>query len=208
MRKPWWAAAGVAALALTLPAAVPAAASSVTSHRTSGVASSVTATPDVHAWFAGVRAGTTRIFASGPDATCRPVVGTRESDRWCKVTFSGRFRATDQPYHGTYSGSAFIHYLDPATNNAAAWDRGTVTYRILNPDGSLLAVMPLAVDGGTGGLFGYPFDLVHTYAIEERGDEVTFRVVLRMTGTGINQLDPNLRPIRTFVDRIGYQNGI
>jgi hypothetical protein len=29
-----------------------------------------------------------------------------------------------------------------------------------------------------------------------------------MSGTGVNQLDANLNPIRTFIDRIGYQNGI
>src|SRR4051812_20412937 len=105
MRKPWLGAIAVAAaLAVSVPVALPAAASSAQGRRSA--AAVTTAAADVHSWFAGVRAGTTTVFASGPDATCRPKVDAKESDRWCKVTFSGRFKATDQPYHGTYSGSA------------------------------------------------------------------------------------------------------
>jgi hypothetical protein len=207
MRKPLLGAAAITVLALVLPLAVPALAATPTRTTSSSGRSAAAVAPvlPVNEWLTGVRAGTTKI-TSEPGATCKPKIGTTAADRRCKLTFSGRFTGTDKGYHGTYSGTAYIRYLDPATSNYAAWDAGTVTYVVRGPNNAVLATLHLAIDLGTGGVFGYPYDLSLAYAIEERDDMDS--IVLRMSGTGVNQLDANLNPIRTFIDRIGYQNGI
>jgi hypothetical protein len=193
MRKTLLGAATLALLALVLPPAIPA------------IAATHASAQPVNEWLTGVRAGTTKI-TSEPGASCKPKIGTTAADRRCKLTFSGKFTGTDLGYHGTYAGTAYIRYLDPANSNYAAWDAGTVVYQVRGSNGALLATLSEQIDLGTGGVFGYPYDLSLSYAIEERN--VTGTVVLRMTGTGVNQLDANLNPIRTFIDRIGYQNGI
>ncbi|MCU1360542.1 MAG: hypothetical protein JWN99_1831 [Ilumatobacteraceae bacterium] len=154
-------------------------------------------------WQAGLRAGTTQ-FSSAPGATCKPVVGTKASDRSCKLTISGKFTATDRGYKGTYSGTATINYLDPTTSNYAAFTSGIVTYKVYNLSGKLLGTVPMSIDLGSGGVFGFPYDLTVTYTYEERhtGDP---DLVIRSEGTGLNQLDANLAPIRTFIDRMAFQ---
>ena len=156
----------------------------------------------VMSWQQGYRAGTTT-FSPIPGATCKPVVGTRASDRRCKMTFSGKFTATDRGYKGTYSGTATINYLDPTTDNYAAFDSGSVTYKIRNLQGVLLDTVTLGIDLGTGGVYGFPYDTHISYWIEERID-VAPGIVVRMDGWGVNQLDANLQPIRTFIDRYQY----
>jgi hypothetical protein len=156
----------------------------------------------VESWQQGYRAGT-MTFSPIPGATCKPVVGTRASDRRCKLTFSGRFTATDRGYKGTYSGTATVNYLDPTTDNYAAFDSGSVTYKIRNLQGVLLDTVTLGIDLGTGGVYGFPYDTHISYWIEERID-VAPGIVLRMDGWGVNQLDANLQPIRTFIDRYQY----
>ena len=159
----------------------------------------------ISAWYEGVRAGTTA-FTTATGATCRPKVGTTAADRRCKIVYSGRFTATDRGYRGTYSGSAFITYLDPATDNYAAFDNGTITYKIWDNDGNWLGKRVLYVDSGTGGIFGFPYDLSIRYTVEERNEHDT--LVLRMSGVGVNALGNRLQPVRRFIDRIRYQSGI
>ena len=45
-----------------------------------------------------------------------------------------------------------------------------------------------------------------SYTIEVRNEQDNF--LERMSGVGVNQLDANLKPVRVFIDRIGFQNGI
>jgi hypothetical protein len=168
MRKPLLGAATLTLLALVLPLAVPALAATQAS-TTARTAAAVAPAVPVTEWLTGVRAGTTKI-TSEPGATCKPKIGTTAEDRRCKLTFSGRFTGTDKGYHGTYSGTAYIRYLDPAGSNYAAWDAGTVTYVVRGPDNAVLSTLHLAIDLGSGGVFGYPYDLSLSYAIEERDD--------------------------------------
>jgi hypothetical protein len=156
----------------------------------------------ITSWQQGYRAGTMQ-FSAIPGATCKPVVGTRASDRRCKLTFSGKFTATDRGYKGTYSGTATINYLDPTTDNYAAFDSGSVTYQIRNTQGVWLSTVTLGIDLGTGGVYGFPYDTAISYWIEERIDTAP-NIVVRMDGWGVNQLDANLQPIRTFIDRYQY----
>ena len=142
-------------------------------------------------------------FTAIPGATCKPELGTKASDRRCKLTISGRFSATDRGYKGTYSGTATVNYLDPTTDNYAAFDSGTVTYQIRNLQGVLLDTVTLYIDLGTGGVYGFPYDTAISYWIEERIDTAP-NIVVRMNGWGVNQLDAQLRPIRTFIDRYEY----
>lgn len=53
---------------------------------------------------------------------------------------------------------------------------------------------------------GFPGSLSVEYAIEERNEEAG--LVLRMSGVGVNALNDDLGPTRTYLDRIGYQSGI
>lgn len=154
-------------------------------------------------WQDGIRAGTTT-FSSKPGATCKPKVGTKESDRHCAMAFSGKFTATDRGYHGTYSGTATIGYPDPANSPYAAFEAGSVTYTIRDASNHLIGAYTLAIDLGTGGVSGYPYDLVIAYSIEERSFDAN-DLVLRMEGTGVNQLDGALNPVRTFIDRLAFQ---
>jgi hypothetical protein len=197
---------GTAALVLVVTT-IPAAQAGQGTAKTGPAATPTTTLPHLNDWFAGVRAGSTK-FSSGTNANCQPKVAKVPADLRCKLTISGRFKATDQPYHGTYSGTAYIRYLDPKADNYAAWDAGGVTYTVYNANGTLLAKGDIRIDLGTGGVFGFPFDLSISYAIEERTEEEGPALVLRMSGVGINQLDGNLNPVRVFTDRIGYQNGI
>jgi hypothetical protein len=156
----------------------------------------------VQDWQAGVRAGTTK-FSAVPGATCKPKLGTRASDRRCKLTISGKFTATDRGYKGTYAGTATVNYPDPANSDYAAFDSGSVTYQIRNLQGQLLDTVTMYIDLGTGGVTGYPYDLSIGYWYEERHDGDP-DLVVRSEGVGINQLDASLNPIRTFVDRLAY----
>jgi hypothetical protein len=208
MRKLVLGTLGTAALVLVV-GSTPAAQATVAAPARSGVAAVAPTTDLAHLndWFAGVRAGSTK-FTSGTNATCQPKVAKTVADTRCKVTLSGRFKATDQPYHGTYSGVAYVRYLDPKNSSYAAWDAGGVTYTVYDAQGTLLAKGDIRIDLGTGGVFGYPFDLSLSYAIEERTEAEGPGLVLRMTGVGINQLDGNLNPVRVFTDRLQYQSGI
>jgi hypothetical protein len=87
-------------------------------------------------------------------------------------------------------------------DNYAAFDSGSVTYQIRNLNGVLLKTVTLAIDLGTGGVYGFPFDTSISYWIEERNEQEG--LVLRMDGWAVNQLDANLKPIRTFIDRFEY----
>lgn len=156
-------------------------------------------------WYEGVRAGTTR-FGSAPGARCRPRAATALAGRRCLLTYSGRFTATDRGYRGTYAGSVFVHYLSPAESAYASFETGTVTYRIRTTDGAWVGRYELYVDAGTGGVVGFPGSLSVEYAIEERNEEAG--LVLRMSGVGVNALNDDLGPTRTYLDRIGYQSGI
>jgi hypothetical protein len=182
--------------------AVAVAAQPAGSHTTRGATA---AAASVSSWEAGIRAGTTKL-SSATGASCKPRVGTTAADRRCKLTFWGNFKATDRPYHGTYYGTAFVTYQDPATTNYASFDSGSVTYKILAADGTLIRYLTLAIDTGTGGINGFPYDLSMSYAFEERNEEAG--VVERLTGSGVNALDANLTPIRTFIDRLAFQSGI
>ena len=195
---------GAAALILVGTTVPVAAAAATTSTAPAAVVPA--ALGNLQNWHAGVRAGSTK-FTSGPGATCQPKVAKKPSDTVCMLTFSGRFTGTDQGYHGTYAGTATVRWLDPAENTYAAFESGGVTYTIYDAKGTLLGTPTLRIDLGTGGINGFPFDLTMGYTIEERTD-VEPGLVIRMSGTGINQLDKNLNPVRVFTDRIGFQNGI
>ncbi|MBI5089529.1 MAG: hypothetical protein HZB15_11920 [Actinobacteria bacterium] len=156
----------------------------------------------VSGWQQGIRAGTI-MFGKAPGATCKPVVGTVASDRKCKITMNGKFVAKDRGYQGTYTGSAIVNYLDPVASSSAAFESGSVTYTIKNMQGVLLKKITLSIDLGTGGVYGFPYDLSQTYWFEERTD-VEPGIVLRMEGVSVNQLDANLNPTHTFIDRQSY----
>ena len=142
-------------------------------------------------------------FTAIPGATCKPELGTKASDRRCKMTFSGKFSATDRGYKGTYSGTATVNYLDPTTDNYAAFDGGSVTYQIRNLQGVLLETVTLASTSGPAACTASRTTRAISYWIEER-IEAEPDIVLRMDGWGVNQLDAKLRPIRTFIDRYEY----
>lgn len=152
-------------------------------------------------WQVGYRAGTTQ-FQKVAGATCRPKDGSLASDRRCKIVFSGKFVSTDRGYKGTYSGSAMIEYYSPADNNAAAFTSGSITYTVRTASGAWVGTTTLAIDLGTGGVYGYPYDLSISYWYEERSSND--ELVLRSEGVGVNQLDANLKPIRTFIDRLAF----
>ena len=188
-----------------LLASVAAAVVAVVAPVVPSAAGAATPAPVIQHWYAGVEAGTTTL-GTAAGATCKPLLGTKATDSRCLVTFSGRWVATDQPYHGTYSGTAYVNYLDPKNSSYAAWDQGVITYVVRDASGKLLKTVTGGIDSGTGGIQGYPYDLSLTYAIEVRNEQENF--LERMSGTGLNKLDANLKPIRTFIDRIGFQNGI
>ena len=174
---------------------------------TAAVAAAPAAAPVIQHWYAGVQAGTTTFVPSdGAEVTCKPLLGTKASDAYCNVQFTGKWKATDQPYHGTYYGVAKIHYIDPKNSNYAEWQTSTVVYLIRDASNKLIKTETAAIDSGTGGVFGYPYDLSISYTIEIRNEQDNF--LERMSGIGVNQLDANLKPVRTFIDRIGFQNGI
>jgi hypothetical protein len=85
----------------------------------------------------------------------------------------------------------------------AAFASGSITYKIRNQQGKLLSTVTLNIDLGTGGVYGYPYDLSQSYWIEER-TEAEPGMVLRMNGWSVNQLDSHLNPTRTFIDRQQY----
>ena len=152
-------------------------------------------------WQVGHRAGTTQ-FQKVAGATCRPKDGTLASDRRCKLVFSGKFISTDNGYKGTYSGSAMINYLSPLDNHTASFESGSITYTIRTTSGAWVGQATLAIDLGTGGVYGYPYDLSISYWYEERSSND--ELVMRLEGVGVNALDANLQPIRTFIDRLAY----
>ena len=156
----------------------------------------------ISGWQDGHRAGTMR-FSATPGATCKPKVGTRASDRRCKLKFSGRFASPSRGYTGTYSGSAIVNYLNPSESSSAAFDSGSVTYQVRDTNGKWLGSIKLDIDLGTGGVYGFPYDTSITYEIEERMFSPP-GIVMRMNGWGVNQLDSDLNPIRTFIDRSDY----
>ena len=164
-----------------------------------------TSAPTISTWYEGVRAGTTR-FVAAPGAACQPKTSAALADRRCKIVYSGRFTAKDRGYRGTYSGSAFITYLYPDIDNYAAFDNGSITYRIWRTDGTWLGKRSLQVDSGTGGVAGFPGDMSVSFAIEERNEPA--RLVLRMSGDGFNALGKNLSLTRTYLNRIQFQSGI
>ncbi len=156
-------------------------------------------------WQVGIRAGTTT-FSSGPGAQCTPrKVGATLAQRRCIVRVEGRFVSQDRGWKGRYQGRATVVYPVQEEGqplfDSAAFDSGNVSYFVRETDGTWVGRLDMYVDLGTGGVYGFPNDLDISYWIEERNEEVG---VLNMEGVGINKLNDNLQPVRTFIDRLPY----
>jgi len=194
----------LALLAATV--AVPSSVASASAPSTSAPASSSSAAAEVtETWQVGIRAGTTT-FSSGPEARCTPKkVDATLAQRRCIVRVEGRFVSYDKGWKGRYEGRSTVVYPVQEEGqplfDSAAFDSGNVSYFVREMDGTWVGRLDMYVDLGTGGVYGFPNDLDISYWIEERNEMVGR---LEVQGVGVNKLNADLEPIRTFIDRLPY----